>query len=435
MNVLTHFPGCGSAAHFTRRTLLSAGALGLASWLTPVASLLAEPSEVRSRRRKADSLILLWLAGGPSQLETWDPHPGSPTAGEGKAIETSVRGIRFGEGLERLAEQMRHVSLIRNVVSQEGDHERAAYLVKTGYRPEAALIHPSIGAVLCHQLPDGRAELPRHMSLLPNADFGRGGFLGPTYDAFQAPQIHADLPNLSSHVPPNELQRRLKSLDVLQQGFLKQHGTAVAARESVYDANLQAATRMMTSEQLDALDITRESRATQSDFGDSSFGRACLAAMRLTEVGVRCVEVTLGGWDSHVDNFGIHRRLLGELDPAFSGLIKQLAERGRLETTLIVCCGEFGRTPQINQLGGRDHWPHGFSIALAGGRLRSGIAVGETDPKGKPLEAAQGTSVGDVHATILAALGIPHDLELLTPVGRPVKLSDGTPVRELAPRS
>jgi uncharacterized protein (DUF1501 family) len=182
---------------------------------------------------------------------------------------------------------------------------------------------------------------------------------------------------------------------------------------------------MMDSEQLRAFDLSDVPRSVLDSFGDSAFGRGCLAAARLIEAGVRCIEITLSGWDSHVANHEIHTQLKKTLDPALAGLIRYLHQRSLLEQTVVACGGEFGRTPKVNPAGGRDHWPHGFSIALAGAGLPVGRAIGQTDPQGSPLAYEEGITIADVHATMLDRLGIDPADELQTPIGRPMKLSDG----------
>jgi uncharacterized protein (DUF1501 family) len=187
---------------------------------------------------------------------------------------------------------------------------------------------------------------------------------------------------------------------------------------------------MMTSGQLAAFDVSREPAELRAAYGDTAFGRGCLAARRLVEVGVPCVEVTLDGWDSHANNHDIHARQKAILDPALATLLDDLKLHGLWDRTLVLCAGEFGRTPSINRLGGRDHWPHGFSIALAGGRIRGGQALGATDPEGgRQVESPR--QVGDVHATLLTALGLDPSKELIAPAGRPLKLAEGTPIGEL----
>ncbi len=187
---------------------------------------------------------------------------------------------------------------------------------------------------------------------------------------------------------------------------------------------------MMSSEQLRAFDVSNEPLALRRSYGDTPFGRGCLAARRLIEVGVRCVEVTLDGWDAHVNNHAIHRERLAVLDPALSALLRDLRERGLLERTLVVVAGEFGRTPTINPVGGRDHWPTGFSVALAGGGVRGGRVIGETDPDGKD-NPTNPVTVGDLHATILTAVGIDPKKVNQTPIGRTVRFSEGEPIAEL----
>ena len=187
----------------------------------------------------------------------------------------------------------------------------------------------------------------------------------------------------------------------------------------------------MTSEQLKAFDVSLETAAGRKAYGDTPFGRGCLAARRLIEVGVRCVEVTLDGWDTHANNHELCTANKQILDPAFAALITDLRERASLwDRTIVLCGGEFGRTPKINPLDGRDHWPHGFSMALAGGRLRGGQAIGETDPDGG-RKVHDPRQVADVHATILTALGLSPSKELTSPIGRPIKLSEGTAIKEL----
>jgi len=187
---------------------------------------------------------------------------------------------------------------------------------------------------------------------------------------------------------------------------------------------------MMTSSQIAAFDVNREPEEVLKSYGDTPFGRGCLAARRLIEVGVRCVEVNLNGWDSHVNNHEIHAQLAPTLDAALSALIADLRQRNLLDKTVVLCGGEFGRTPQVNRLGGRDHWPHGFTMLLAGGGLRRGVAIGETDPEGG-RKLKDPYEVADVHATVLTALGLDPAHEELAPIGRPIKLSEGKPIRAL----
>ncbi len=421
---------CGRADHFTRRTLLKAAGLSGLSWLTPVGHLLAGEQESQPRGKQAKSVILLWLAGGPSQLETFDPHAERKIAGGTTAIDTSVRGIQLAAGLPQVAEQMQHLTLVRSIVSKEGDHERATYNVKTGYRPDPTVVHPSIGAVLCHQLPEGKTEIPRHVSIMPGRWPGRGGYLGNKFDAFKTYDPLGGIPDVKPRVSKDRFQARRKDLDVVEREFARGRLSDLEKRRTAHRATIEKAVRMMSSEQLKAFDIAKVPERERLEFGDTRFGRGCLAALRLIEVGVRCVEVTLPGWDTHLNNHEAHAELNQILDPAFAALVRKLRERKRLDDTIVICGGEFGRTPQINAAAGRDHWPHGFSIALAGGNFRRGHAHGASDPEGGK-KVKDGVAVADIHATVLHTLGIDHNRMLDTPVGRPLKLSDGKILTEL----
>jgi uncharacterized protein (DUF1501 family) len=412
-----------------RPTLDRRGFLKLAgvSWLTPVGHLLAAQAE-RSRQ-PAQSIILIWLGGGPSQLETFDPHPDTKIAAGTKAIATAVPGIKLAQGFEQLAGEMGSVALIRSMMSKEGDHERGTYLMKTGYRPDPTVEHPSIGAICCHELPVGRTDIPRHISILAGQWPSRGGFLGGDFDAFQAGDPQGALPDVTAGVPAPRDAARVRDLDVLERAFAKGRRSRVDA--TLHRETMARARTMMSSEQLKAFDVSHEPASVRAEYGDTPFGRGCLAARRLTEVGVRCVEVTLDGWDSHVNNHATQAARVKTLDPAFAALLRDLKQRKLLERTIVLCYGEFGRTPKMNLTGGRDHWPSGFSLALAGGGLRSGLAIGETDPEGLK-DPTRPATVEDVHATILTAVGLDPAKENVAPAtSRPIKLSQGKPIREL----
>jgi hypothetical protein len=412
----------------SRRTLLQTTALAGAGWLTALADVLARQAETSRGAEPAQSLILLWLAGGPSQLETFDPQPGKKIGGPTRAIRTSQRGVQLAEGLEGLAERMRHVSLVRSLVSKESDHERGTMMVKTGYRPDPTAVYPSIGAVCCHELPTAGVEIPRHISILPNQWPGRGGFLGAHLDAFKVYDPAQKVPDVVAAVDEPRYRARLDDLKLLEAGFARGRQRQVAATQ--HGPTLDAARAMMTSRQLAAFDIQREPAAVRRAYGETPFGRGCLAARRLIEEGVRCVEVTLDGWDTHANNFELCSRNKAILDPALSALIDDLRARGLWQKTVILCGGEFGRTPNINPLTGRDHWPHGFSMLLGGGRIRGGHVLGATDPDGSK-SVHDPRTIPDLHATVLAALGLDPAKENISPVGRPIKLADGRPMREL----
>lgn len=427
---------CGGAIHWNRRALLRMAGLSGLSWLTPLATALARSAD--HRRKPAQSLILIWLEGAPSQLETFDPHPGTQIAAGSRARSTAANGIQIGIGFEQLADQMDAVSLIRAVTSKEGDHERAIYNIKTGFRPDPTLIHPAIGSVICHQDPrDQVLDIPRHISILPGAFAARGGYLGDDLDAFKIDDPVRPVPDVKSEIESARQRRRLTDLEFLDRGFSRNRRNDTANGQPFGRHNLDAALRMMSSEQLSAFDVNTLPLRERMRYGDTPFGRGCLAALRLVQVGVRCVEVTLPGWDTHVNNHELQAAQIAILDPALGSLIEDLRKQDLLASTLVLCGGEFGRTPRLNPAGGRDHWPHGFSMAIAGGGIQGGRVVGATSPtphidaKDHSSDLHNPSTVEDVHATIYSAFGIDPTTELMTPIGRPMKIGEGRPLRQL----
>lgn len=439
MSLENQSPLCGGSGHFSRRGLLKATALGGSAWLTGVAQQLARADEKAASGAPARSIIVLWLGGGPSQFDTFDPKPGEKNGGTVEARQTSAPGIKIAKGFEQLADQMHHVSLVRSVMSKEGDHERATYTLKTGYRPDPTVIHPAIGAILCHETTDA-IDIPRHVSILPDQWSARGGYLGDKYDAFRVPDPVNDVPDVTSAMAKNNAERynrRFDDLDVVERQFARRRRPSLEKDRTLHRATVEAARRMMTSEQLAAFNVTTASEELRKEFGDTNFGRGCLTALRLIECGVRCVEVTMGGWDTHANNDEFCRTNLQTLDPAFAALLRQLENRKLLEHTVVICCGEFGRTPVVNPLGGRDHWPHGFTVALAGGGIHGGRAIGETttdvdqDEKNREKYVRDPRNVEDIHATVLKTLGIDFSTEIMTPIQRPLAYSTGKPMVEL----
>ncbi len=414
-----------SHADLDRRRLLQALGLGM-SFSLPAMELIAAQRRGAERPR---SLITIWLSGGPSQLETWDPHPGTKIGGPTKSIVTTIPGVEIASSFPMLAEQMHHLAVIRSLVSKEGDHDRATYLVKTGFRLDPTLRHPSVGAIVAHALPNEDLAIPPVISLGYDNHLSRGGYLGGRFDALRVREPGSSGEDLNAWLADPRQQRRLTNLDVVAQAFSR--GRKLLVDRTLHSQNVDAALKMMTSDQLKSLQLEDEPQSVRDTYGDSNFGRGCLVARRLVESGVRAVEVTLQNFDTHNQNFSQHRELSAILDPAFASLLKDLSDRDLLASTVVLCLGEFGRTPQINAADGRDHWPHGFSCLLGGGDLRSGVRLGATDPSGNRKMPDDPIPVPDLYATVLKALGIDPTHQLDTPVGRPMRYSDGTVVDRL----
>lgn len=438
-----------SRRHLLRQGVVAAGALGLAGFsggatLTGLAEQLAQAAELVGDKRPK-SLLMLWLQGGPSQLETFDPHPGTRYGGEVKAISTSIPKEQISDLLPATAEQLQHACLVRSVISKEGDHERATYHLKTGWRPDPTLVHPSIGAIVTHQS-ESNTEIPRHISIVATQWPARGGYLGPAYDAFQIGDPAEPIPNLTSYVTKEQMEQRIGPLlDTLENEFQRGRMRHLDQNRTLHRAATQQALRMMDSQQLAAFDVKAEGAETLKRFGDSNFGRGCLAAIRLLSAGVRCVEVELSGWDTHINNHQLQAGRAAQLDSALAATLQELVARDLMNNTIVFCGGEFGRTPQINAAGGRDHWPHGFSTLLAGGPFRRGFVHGQTAAS-PDLDTLMGQGAGpfdpsiitenpvtvpDLHATLLHALGVDHTAERVTPIGRPLRWSDGKIVPQL----
>jgi uncharacterized protein (DUF1501 family) len=430
-------PSCHAADHYTRRTILKAAGLSGFAWLTPLAERLARAEEQAPRGATAKSVIVLYMEGGPSQLETFDPHPGKSISHKSiQAIKTAADGIQISNWLPQTAEVMNHVSLVRAVISKEGDHERAAYNIKTGFRPDPTLIHPSLGAIVCHQTKDN-VEIPRHVSILPSPWAARGGFLGDQFDAFKTFDPSGAIPDVKAQVSDVRAQKRLDDLENVVEAQFARRRVKNLNERTLHSTSIAAARKMMSSDQLKAFDVREAPDSVKQPFGDTPFGRSCLAAVQLIGVGVRCVEVTLNGWDTHAENESLVKGRCEILDPAMAAIIRLLEERKLLDSTIVLWGGEFGRTPTINPVDGRDHWPHGFTVALAGGGIEGGRVLGETspDPKLSETDRLQDLKdhcyVEDIHATILHALGIDFAQEIMTPIGRPMALSKGKVLTKL----
>lgn len=374
------------------------------------------------------SLIVLWMNGGMSQLETWDPHPGTVSGGLTKAISTSAPDVQISHLLPGMAQQMHECLLIRSLHSKEGDHEKGAAFVRTGYNPEPTLAYPTLGSVIARQLPQATLQIPPYILLNPRIPVPEGGYLGNEWNAFRVFRPGEQVANLTASVPDERLQRRLQGLDVVGQEFARRR--PLAEQLTLQQDLTRRAVQMMQSEQLAAFRIDDEPATLQDSYGRTDFGRGCLVARRLVETGVRVVEVTLPGFDTHISNHEGHITQCRILDPAMSTLLQDLRQRDLLQSVIVLCISEFGRTPRINPADGRDHWPGWFSCVVAGGGFRRGAVLGATPaeiPAGNPPLPQDPISIPEVYATILSQLGIDGSQEIITPVGRPIRFASAAP--------
>jgi uncharacterized protein (DUF1501 family) len=314
--------------------------LMLAQWLDPT-----RQAHAQKIGGKAKACILLWMNGGPSHIDTWDPKPGAATGGPFKAIDTSAKGVQICEHLPNVAEQAKHCAIIRSLTSREGNHDRAQYLMHTGYVPTASVKHPSLGAWVSKELGDSQFDLPNFVSIR-GPSIG-AAFLGVAHGPFvvQNPNQPPQNVGYAQNVNQTRFGKRLSAGDFLEKQFHRETGDQkIGERDAVYTK----AIKMMHSPRLKAFDISGEPEAVKQAYGDSDFGRGCLMARRLVETGVKFVEVVLDGWDTHQNNFTRTQNLCKQFDPAMATLIKELNERKMLDSTLVVWMGEFGRTPRIN---------------------------------------------------------------------------------------
>jgi uncharacterized protein (DUF1501 family) len=391
---------------------LAAGAL---HW-TDLVSLRAD--ELRNRGM---SCILLWMQGGPSQFETFDPKPGHANGGETKAIDTSVAGIQIADNLPQLAKVADDLAIVRSLTTKEGNHPRATFLLHTAHVPTASVHYPTLGSVVSRELGGAGSELPSFVRIGPRfPSAGEGGLLGADYNPFLVPNPDRLPENVQPLTAAERYQRRLGLLGNLELAADAGATPEVAEHRGLY----QKAAKMVLSPQMDAFNLDREPSAMREAYGKSNFGAGCLLARRLVEAGVTFVEVGLGNWDTHVDNFTRSRGLAGELDRPFAQLVADLKSRGMLDKTLVIWMGEFGRTPRINPRAGRDHYPRAFSAVLAGGGVRGGRVIGRTDAGGGEVEDRPVTA-SDLFCTFYKSLGVDPAKENMSPIGRPIKIVDG----------
>jgi hypothetical protein len=382
---------------------------------------------------KAKSVIYLFMAGGMSHLDTFDPKPKKKDVmGKTEAIASKADGVMVGHYLKKTAEVMDQVCVVNSMNSTQGAHEQGAYMMHTSYDMRGTIKHPSLGSWVVRLGGRNHPELPGFVAVNSSPDHTGGGFLGAKFAAapIGSPDDGLQDSHRASEVSPEDFERRLSLADRMNRKFHERYPNPdVKAYEELY----RDAISLMNSKDLKAFDLRLESQATRDLYGTGRFAQGCLLARRLVENGVRFVEVQLGGWDTHYDNFtGVEGRCK-EFDQAYAALITDLAKNGKLDETLVVVATEFGRTPEIKaeHQNGRDHHPGAFSCVLAGGGIKGGIKHGSTDPGGAKVKDGLVT-VQDFNATIAHALGLPYDTVIMSPTKRPFKIADkGLPVTSL----
>ena len=408
----------------TRRQALGSGLIGTIGLALSPAFQRLLAADGPARRAKA--CILVWLNGGPSHLDTFDPKPDAPPEYRGpvKAVDTAAEGVQLSEYFPALAKEAKDIALIRSITSKEADHDRANFFIHTGNVRGETVDYPGLGAVVAKTWTEDKDELPNFVSI--NAGGGDGGFFGVEFSPHVISNLDAPIDNLNlpDGVDEDRLGRRLKGLDALNKSFA---GRSDPGRVADHERFHAKALRLRSSPALKAFDLKAEKPETVEAYGakpdDAAFQKSCLMARRLVENGVKFVEVMLDGWDTHADNFTGTGNVAKVLDPTLSALVRDLNERGMLKDTLVVCMGEFGRTPKINGQTGRDHWSEAFSVLLAGGGVKGGQVIGQTDDKGEQIKDRPVT-IPDYFATLLTALGVDPAKQYHTPGGRPIKLAD-----------
>jgi hypothetical protein len=419
-----------------RRGILQLGALSCIGINNTNYSMLIADDNIATEA-KAKSVIYIYLPGGFSTQETFDPKPFAPAEYRGplSSIDTSITGIKFSELLKDTAKIADKITVIRSMNHNEAAHERGTHNMFTGWRPSPAIQYPSIGSIVGHEL-GGKNNLPPYITVpnVPN-EFAGAGYLSHSYSSFslggnpEDPNFKVRDLRLPEGISIQRFDKRKKMLEVVNKNFdATQKSDALVAMNSFYENAFEL---MDSNAAIEAFDLSLEKDETKETYGKNSAGMRMLLSRRLVEAGVRFITMTYGGWDHH-DNIATNMQTqLPPFDKAFSSLILDLESRGLLESTLVVVGTEFGRTPKINPTAGRDHWPKLYSGIMAGGGIKSGIVYGSsndtaTDPLDNPV------SVEDWASTIYTLLGINPEKHIMAPGNRPVKIVDGgKPILEI----
>ena len=375
-------------------------------------------------KKKGKSAILLWMGGGPSTMDIWDLKPDAPTGGPFKPISTTG-DVEICEHMPLMAKQMHNMAIVRSMSTREADHMRGRYYMHTGYVPNPNMVHPSYGAILSKELEREDLLIPQFVSV--NGPSAGGGFLGAEYSPFV---VNSDgrIRNLDLKID-DRFHQRAQALHLMENNFIKNNRGSLAKE---HQKILRKTFDVLTSSEMDAMRVDVEPESVKERYGDNSFGKGCLMARRLVEVGVPFIEVGLNGWDNHQNIFPtLKDTKLPMLDQGMSALIEDLEQRGLLDDTAIIWMGEFSRTPRINQNAGRDHWARSWSVVVGGAGMNGGISVGSTNEDGTKVETESHSSE-DVMVSICNALGISLETTYTSNGGRPMKIANsGKVIKEL----
>lgn len=427
---------------FARRDFLKIGAAGLFGLSLPqllqMEARASEAAPARTSNRKAKSVIMVWLSGGPATIDMWDLRPNAPEGirGEFRQIPTTADGVAICEHLPRMAQVANRCTIVRSLAHTIPSHGPATVFMTTGNKPTPALQYPSLGSLVT-RLTTAAPGVPPYVSFteLRNGSAGLAGYLGTGYNPFivegagatagRGNRTAAQLRVRGITLPTGFTLEQLENRDRLLRNFDSSFESIDRQTDLVdgLDAFHRQALDILRSDKTrNAFNLDSEPESMRARYGANPFGQGALAARRLVEAGVRFVTISLGGWDTHSQTFNAHKtRLLPQLDQTLSALIADLDGRGMLDDTIVYCAGEFGRTPRINQNSGRDHWARSMAVLLAGGSFRRGYAHGTTDVQGM-APASDPCTPDDIASTIFDNLGIDPHQELQTPTGRPIIL-------------
>ncbi|HSJ02706.1 MAG TPA: DUF1501 domain-containing protein [Verrucomicrobium sp.] len=365
---------------------------------------------------KAKAVIYLYMGGGMSHIDTFDPKTGE-TKGYKDPISTNASGMQLGGYMTKMAKQADKITVVRSMTSKTGVHEAGNYIMHTGYDPRGTIVHPTLGSWAQHFKGRSHATLPSSVTI--GAGTANAGFFAPALAPVPISSPESGLQNAKSTVAGDMFKKRVSLMNEFDSAFRdKFHSPEVRAYTEFYDETMN----LLTSKDLEAFDLTKEDAATRTLYGNG-FGQGCLLARRLVQSGVRFVEVRSGGWDMHNYIDEAMERTGSGMDNAFAALLTDLQRTGLLDSTLVVLGSEFGRTPNINENSGRDHYPKVYSTVFAGGGVKGGYVHGASDKDGKEVADKQVT-VQDFIATIGAAMGLPVAETVMSPSGRPFTVGD-----------